>query len=159
MFKSLESYVGSALVLGALLLFLSGMVFRYFSLPFGGGWISEVSIYLVAWGLLLAAAGCVAEREHVRADFFLRMMGPKFRRVAEILAAVAGLAFCGIMTWFGWEVVAFALAWDERGPSFLQIPTAWYYAALPVSMAACSIRFLIELIVVLRDDDQTLGES
>lgn len=151
MWKSLESHVGSALVLGALLLFLSGMVLRYFSLPFGSGWIGEVSIYLVAWGLLLSAAGCVAEREHVRADFFLRMTGPGFRRIAEVLAAVAGLAFCAAMTWFGWKVVAFAVAWDERGPSILQLPMAWYYAALPVSMAACSVRFLIELVLVLRD--------
>ena len=150
MLKSLESFVGGALVLGALLLFLSGMVSRYFSLGLGGGWIAEVTIYLVAWGLLLSAAGCVAEQEHVRADFFLRMTGEGFRRIADLLASMAGLAFCLTLGWFGWQVVDFALAWDERGPSYLQIPMAWFYAALPVSMAFCSLRYLIELIAMLR---------
>ena len=69
---------------------------------------------------------------------------------SNILASFAGLAFCLALTWFGYKVVAFALAWDERGPSFLQIPTAWFYAALPVSMAACSLRYLIELVGLIR---------
>jgi TRAP-type C4-dicarboxylate transport system permease small subunit len=150
MLKTLESLVGSVLVLGALLLFLAGMVSRFFSLGLGGGWIAEVTVYLIAWGLLLSAAGCVAEQSHVRADFFLRMAGEGFRRIADILAAAAGLAFCLALGWFGWQVVEFALAWDERGPSYLQIPKAWFYAALPVSMALCSLRYLLELIALLR---------
>ena len=93
MFRSIETRLGSLIMLGALLLFLSGMVFRLTSSPLSGGWVSEVSIYLVAWGLLLSAAGCVATNEHVRADFFLQLMGPKFRHIANILASAAGLAF------------------------------------------------------------------
>ena len=150
MLKSVESYLGSVLILGALLLFLAGMVLRLTSSPLGGGWITEVTIYLAAWGLLLSAAGCVAHVEHVRADFLLRLAGRRFRYFADVLAAVAGLLFCATLAWFGWKVVVFALAWDERGPSFLQIPTAWFYAALPVSMAACSVRYVIELITLLR---------
>lgn len=150
MLKSLESLLGGALVLGALILFLSGMASRYFSLGLGGGWIAEVSVYLVAWGLLLSAAGCVAHGEHVRADFFLRMTGEKFRRRADMLASLCGLAFCLALAWFGWEVVAFALAWDERGPSYLQIPMAYFYAALPASMALCALRYAIELAAMLR---------
>lgn len=149
MWKAVESYIGNAFVLGALLLFLYGMLARTFSLPLSGGWIGEVTIYLVVWGLLLSAAGCVARGEHVRADFFLRAAGSRFRRRADVLAAAAGLAFCLALAWFSWEVVLFALAWDERGPSYLQIPTAWYYAAMPLSMAACSIRYLIALIALL----------
>lgn len=153
MWKSLESLAGSAVILAALLLFLSGMVARFFSLSFSGGWITEVTIYLVAWGLLLSAASCVAERDHVRADFFLRLFGPRLRRSAEILAAAAGFAFCLALGWFGWKVVVFALAWDERGPSYLQLPMAWFYAALPVSMVACSLRYLIELFGLIRGQD------
>ena len=148
--KSIESHVGGILVLLALLLFLSGMVFRLTSSPLSGGWIAEVSIYIVAWGLLVSAAGCVAEGEHVRADFFLRMTSAKMHHLADILAALAGLAFCATLAWFGYKVVEFAFAWDERGPSFLQIPTGYYYAALPVSMGLCAIRYLIVLIKLLR---------
>ena len=148
--RNIESYIGSMLVLAALLLFLSGMVFRLISSPLSGGWIGEVSIYMVAWGLLMSAAGCVASGEHVRADFFLQKVGARSRHLANTLAAAAGLAFCLALAWFGYKVVAFAFAWDERGPSFLQIPTGYYYAALPVSMALCSLRYLILLISLLR---------
>lgn len=150
MWKSFESYLGGALVLAGLILFLTGMVARQLGAPMGGGWVGEVTIYLVAWGLLLSAAGCVAEREHVRADFFLRMTGPRFRHMADILAAAAGLAFCIALAWFGWKVVSFAIAWDERGPSYLQLPKAWYYGALPVSMVLAAIRYLVELVALLR---------
>jgi len=157
MLKNTESYLGALLVLAALLLFLSGMVFRLLSLSLSGGWIAEVSIYMVAWGLLMSAAGCVANDDHVRADFFLQMAGPKTRHMADILAALSGIAFCAALAWFGLKVVQFALAWDERGPSFLQIPRAYYYAALPVSMALCSLRYASVLISLLRRDPQADG--
>ncbi len=150
--RSLESLIGGFLVLTAILLFIAGMFLRLMSSPLSGGWITEVTIYITAWALLISAAGAVAEREHVRADFFLRLVGPRMRHAADILAAAAGLAFCAALAWFGFKVVQFALAWDERGPSFLQIPTAWFYAALPVSMLACSIRYLLELVALIRGE-------
>ena len=105
---------------------------------------------MVAWGLLVSAAGCVAEGDHIRADFFLRMTSPKMHYLADILAAFAGLVFCAVLAWFGYKVVEFAFAWDERGPSYLQIPTGYYYAALPVSMALCSVRYFLLLAQLLR---------
>ncbi len=149
--RSVESLAGGALVLAGLLLFLSGMAIRLFWTSLGGGWIEVVTIYLVSWGLLLSAASCVAHREHVRADFFIRMLGPAARRAADALAAAAGLAFCLALAWFGWAVVEFAVRLDERGPSFLQIPTFWFYAALPVSMLACGVRYAVQLAAILRD--------
>lgn len=150
MHRTPESLMGGFLVLAAVALFVAGMVLRLMSSPWSGGWITEVTIYVTAWALLISAAGGVAEKEHVRADFFLRLVGPRLRHSADLLAAGAGLAFCLAMAWFGWKVVQFAMAWDERGPSFLQIPTAWFYAALPVSMLACSIRYLLEILALVR---------
>ena len=150
MTKTLESLVGATMILAALLLFLGGMLLRWLGSPYGGGWIEEITIYLVAWGLLLSAASAVATNDHVRADFFLRMIGSKAHHAADILAAVAGMAFCLAMAWFGWEVIEFSLRWDERGPSILQIPTAYYYAALPVSMAFCALRYLAKIVGYIR---------
>ena len=151
MHKSIEAWVGSALLLSALLLFLSGMVFRGLSIDVSGDAITEVSIYLVVWGLLLSAAGCVAHREHIRADFFLRLTGQKLRAVAEVLASLSGLVFCAALTWYGWKVTEFAIAWDERSLSYLQLPMAWYYLALPISMAACTLRYMLELLSLARN--------
>ncbi len=152
MSKTLESLFGAALVLSGLLLFLSGMVLRWLSSPYSGAWVEEVTIYLVVWGMLMSAASSVASNEHVRADFFLRLVGSRARHAADVLATLAGLAFCAGLAWFGWQVVAFALDWDERGPSMLQIPTAFYYAALPVSMALCSLRYAARLAKLLGGD-------
>jgi TRAP-type C4-dicarboxylate transport system permease small subunit len=146
MTKNIESYLGAVLLLGGLLLFLTGMVLRLIGSQYSGGWVAEITIYLVAWGLLISAAGCVAYGEHIRADFFIRMLGPGLRLSADILASISGLSFCFAMAWFGWEISSFALLWDERGPSFLQIPTVWYYAALPFSMLLCSLRYVFEIL-------------
>jgi C4-dicarboxylate transporter, DctQ subunit len=143
--KPPESLVAAVLVLLALVIFLGGMVFRSVAPALGGGWITELTIYLVVWGLLIGAAGCVAEQEHIRADFFVRMLGPGARRWVDLLAAVAGCLFCVALTWFGWLVVDFALLLDERSPSIMQFPKVYFYTALPVSMAICSVRYFIEI--------------
>ncbi len=156
--KNIESLLGAVLVLAALLLFLGGMVLRYTAPTTGIGWIAEVTVYCVAWGVLLSTAGCVAHREHVRTDFFLRMTGPATRRLADILATLAGLVFCAALAWFGYQVVAFSVVLDERGPSILQIPMAYFYAALPVSMLLCAIRYLLELVGHLRGPRPDLQE-
>lgn len=149
MAKTFESLIGAAMLLAGLLLFLVGMVLRWIGSGMGGAWVEEVTIYLVVWGTLLSAASGVALNEHVRADFFLRLLGERMHGVADILAAVAGLAFCATLGWLGGEVVAFAFRWDERGPSMLQIPTAWFYAALPASMCLCAFRYLIQVVEII----------
>jgi TRAP-type C4-dicarboxylate transport system permease small subunit len=155
MAKSIESLFGAALVLAALVLFMGGMMLRWTGSPYAGGWVEEVTIYLVAWGMLLSTASAVALNEQVRADFVVRMVGPRLEHWADVLAALAGLAFCAAMAWFGWEVVTFAIRWDERGPSILQIPTVYYYAALPVSMALCAVRYVLKLVALTRNRPST----
>lgn len=145
-----EALLGAGLLLAALLLFLSGMGLRLTGSQYGGAWVEEVTIYLVVWSVLLATASVVAQNEHVRVDFFLGLVGPGLRNVSEVLAAAAGLAFCATLAWFGWKVVEFSLMLDERGLTILQIPTAWYYAALPASMALCSIRYVFALLTAVR---------
>ena len=152
MFKTIESLFSAVLVLAGMLLFLSGMAFRIAGSPLAGGWVEEVTVYLVAWGTLLAAANAVAMNEHVRVDFFLEMASDRVKHLSQVLAALSGLAFCVAMTVFGWEVVEFARRWDERGPSMLQMPMAWYYLALPTSMAFCSLRYVIRLWELLRPE-------
>ena len=146
--KSIEALAGAFLVLSGLALFLSGMVFRMASSPIPGGWVEEVTVYLVVWGILLSTASCVAHNDHVRADFVLRFVGPRLRQHADVLADATGFLFCVAMAVFSWKTVTFALLLDERGPSYLQIPTAAYYVALPASMAACSLRYVLRLLAL-----------
>lgn len=151
--ESAESLVGSALALASLLLYLYGMAARLVSPNSTGGWVEEISIYLMIWGLLLASSSCVARGEHIRVDFLISVLGPSFSRLASVLAAAAGLLFCMALAWFGWQVVEFAIRLDERGPSYLQIPTWWYYMSLPVSMAICSARYLWRLAAAILGRD------
>ncbi len=158
-FGTIESVFGAVLLLAALVLFLTGSGFRLIGISAGGGWIEEVTVYLVVWGVLLAASSVVAHNENVRVDIFLRLMGPRMRRRADILASLSGAAFCLVLAWFGWKVAEFSVLLDERGPSFLQIPMVWYYAALPVSMLLCGCRYVVELTTILRSDGQTGSAS
>lgn len=149
MLKEAESWLAAILAIAALFLFLSGMMFRSLVPRLAGGWIEELTIYLVVWALFLAAAGAVAHRGHVATDFLIRLLPDGIRRSLDILADVTGLVFCAALAWMGWLVVDFALLLDERGPSMLQIPRAWYYAALPVSMALMSLRYLLAIFAAL----------
>ncbi|MEM7047406.1 MAG: TRAP transporter small permease [Pseudomonadota bacterium] len=156
LFHNFESVLASLLILAGLVLFLVGMVMRALTPQIPSGWTGEITIYLVVWGLLVAACDCVARREHIRVDLIVRLVGPRWRRHIDLFSAVCGLIFSILLCIFGWQVVGFALRMDERSLTMLQTPQYLYYAALPCSLALASVRYLLDITQRLRAREREL---
>lgn len=132
----------------ALLLICYEVVARYFVAQFPQflpDWGAEVTIYLTVWAVLIAGSQLVQTGRHIRADLVVRQLPDRAQWLLELINLLAGLFYCGIVAWFGWQVVEFAQMLDERSESSLQFRMWIFYIILPISFGLMCLRYLIRL--------------
>ena len=108
-------------------------------------WAEEVIVYLIVWGIMLAASQLVRTDGHVRPDLVLRAVSPRVQRWMEVVNCVAAIAFCAGLAWYGWSIVATSWQLDERSSSDLQFPMWLYSAAVPTGALLMTGRYLNRL--------------
>lgn len=118
---------------------------RYIAPRYAISWAEEVIVYLIVWGIMLAASQLVRTDGHVRPDLVLRAVPARVQRWMEVLNCVAALVFCAGLTWCGWSIVATSWQLDERSSSDLQFPMWLYSAAIPTGALLMSGRYLARL--------------
>lgn len=144
-----ETWIVGILGLAMLGVALAQVVARYLlpRLVAGGG--DEIVVYLFVWASMIACAGAVTRWAHVRADLLLRVLRPGTVRVLEAVNAIGAGAFCGLLAWYGWEVVDIALLIDERSQTGIAFPMWIYYLALPTGAALMLIAYVQVLHAIL----------
>jgi C4-dicarboxylate transporter DctQ subunit len=140
-----ERAVIGLLGVAAMAVGLVQVVGRYIAPQYAISWAEEVIVYLVVWGIMLAASQLVRTDGHVRPDLVLRAVSPQGQRWMEVVNCIAALAFCAGLAWFGWSIVDTSWMLDERSSSNVQFPMWLYSAAVPTGAMLMSIRYLIRL--------------
>ncbi len=121
------------------------VVGRYVAPRYAISWAEEVIVYLIIWGIMLAASQLVRTDGHVRPDLVLRAVSPRVQRWMEVANCMVALAFCAALAAYGWSIVETSWLLDERSSSDLQFPMWLYSAALPTGAALMGGRYLIRL--------------
>ena len=85
----------------AMLVGLVQVVGRYVAPRYAISWAEEVIVYLIVWGIMLAASQLVRTDGHVRADLVLRAAPARIQRWMEVINCIAALAFCAGLAWYG----------------------------------------------------------
>ncbi|MGO8909060.1 MAG: TRAP transporter small permease [Bradyrhizobium sp.] len=129
----------------AMLIGLVQVVGRYVAPRYAISWAEEVIVYLIVWGIMLAASQLVRTDGHVRPDLVLRAVPAPIQRWMEVINCIAALAFCVGLAWYGWSIVATSWQLDERSSSDLQFPMWLYSAAIPTGATLMTGRYLIRL--------------
>lgn len=129
----------------AMLIGLAQVIGRYIAPRYAISWAEEVIVYLIVWGVMLAASQLVRTDGHVRPDLVLRAVSPGIQRWMEALNCVAALAFCAGLAWYGWTIVSTSWQMDERSSSDLQFPMWLYSAAVPTGAMLMAGRYLVRL--------------
>jgi C4-dicarboxylate transporter, DctQ subunit len=129
----------------AMLVGLLQVAGRYIAPRYAISWAEEVIVYLIVWGIMLAASQLVRTDGHVRPDLVLRAVPPRVQRWMEVLNCVAALVFCVGLAWYGWSIVATSWQLDERSSSDLQFPMWLYSAAIPIGALLMTGRYLARL--------------
>lgn len=123
---------------------------RYLAPAHAISWAEEAIVYLVVWAVMIEAAHLVARDGHVRPDVILRLLPPRWARLAEILNTLAALVFSGGLVFYGTGIVGTAWILDERSSTDLQFPMWIYDLALPVGGLLMAWGFLRRLHRLLR---------
>jgi C4-dicarboxylate transporter, DctQ subunit len=141
----------------AMLVGLVQVVGRYVAPRYAISWAEEVIVYLIVWGIMLAASQLVRTDSHVRPDLLLRAVPPRAQRWMEVTNCIAALVFCVGLAWYGWSIVLTSWQLDERSSSDLQFPIWLYSAAIPTGAMLMSGRYVIRLYrYLLAFDPQTM---
>lgn len=140
-----EQTLVGVLGLAALAFALWQVLSRYFFPRESIGYAEEVVVYLVVWAIMIVSSQLVRTDSHVRPDVVLNVVPAGVARKMEIFNCVVAIAFCGALTWYGWQVVEIASLINEHSASDLRFPMYIYYAALPTGGLLMLIRYAIRL--------------
>jgi TRAP-type C4-dicarboxylate transport system permease small subunit len=111
-------------------------------------WTEEMSRLLLVWAVYLSVSIVVANREHIRIDFFINKLPERFLCYESLFRDLLFLLFSLLTIYFGWLVSR--AAWTDVSTA-LRYPRALFYIPIPIS-GAFSLCFLIPSVIVsIRD--------
>lgn len=115
----------------------------------GFTWAEPVARLMVMWLALLGALAATRQHKHVTIDALPRLLGPRARRVAWVLAQLAGAAAAGVLAWLALDLLAMELDSPSRLPG--GIPGWAGMLVLPPGFALMGLRFLLAAFMVPPD--------
>lgn len=157
-----ESLIALILALMTILTF-SNVIARYI---FNSNilWAIEVSVFLMAWLVLLGASYGVKKSMHIGVDIVLKAVSPQVRRILTLIAVTVCLAFGIILLISSWEywypyinkkafletedvplpqvVLEYLSQIRNDGEQYEKLPVFIPYAILPLSAALITFRYL-----------------
>ena len=150
--NSFEDAILGILALGALVMVCFEVFARYWMPSALTDWGTEVIMYLIVTAVLISGSQLVLTDRHIRADMFVRKLPAVPRHVIDFVTLLIGFLYCGAVSWFAVEVVAFAHMIDIRSDSSLQFKQWIFYLVLPISFGLMTIRYLIQIVRLVKSD-------
>ena len=108
-------------------------------------WAAELSQYCLIWGSMLAMAWVLRERRHITVSAGLALVGPGARRVADLIAIAAVLAFSLVVLRYGAAIFHDSFERGRTTGSLMNLPIWIVELAVPVGFALLAIQCAIEL--------------
>lgn len=143
--RALTAFV--ILLLGSLaVLVLGGVVLRKLGIPFV--WYDEGASIMLAWLTYYGAALAALKRAHIGFPGLVNAMPPRWRIVAVLVAEACVIAFFGLLTVFGVQVLEI-LSGDTM-VSLPSVPTRFTQSVIPIGGALFIVAQLLSLPEVLR---------
>lgn len=145
-----EEMLVGGLALLALLVCSYNVFVRYFVPHYAVEAAEEVQVYLVIWAVFLALGLVTAADRHVRADLFVAVFAPGFRRAVNIFGELLGLAFALLLLGTGVAITWQTWSYGDVSTSSLRFPLWIYGAALPVGALLMAVAYLVRCIRAFR---------
>lgn len=139
------------LLLAAVLVVTQMVVIRYV-LNGSTIWQTEFVIYATTAAMLLGSPYVLALRGHVGVDVLVEAAGPGWRRVMNLVAAIASLIFVGAMAWSGLHFLLQAIDGGWTTDTVWALPLWIPFWPLPVAMILMLAQLLADVVLVLRPD-------
>ena len=148
-FNNFEGYCCAVLLAVMTVVVFLQVVFRFVikaSLP----WSEELSRYLQVYITYFGCAYGIKTGAHLGVDAFTYLLPEKGRRVLNIIVMLGSMVVCALIMKFGWDIVMSQIQSGQLS-SAMRIPMWTIYIAIPVGMALCVVRYIIEIIKAVRN--------
>lgn len=146
----IEDFLVGGLAVAALLLCSYNVVVRFFHPAWTLELVDEVQVYVIVWAVLLSLGAVTVADRHVKADLFVTFFPEGLRRAAELFIDLLGLAFAGLLLWYGGTLAYQSWDYGDVSTTTLRFPLWIYFSALPAGALALCIGYLIRLSRRLR---------
>lgn len=140
------------LLLVAAVLVVTQMVVIRYVLNGSTIWQTEFVIYATTAAMLLGSPYVLALRGHVGVDVLVEAASVGWRRVFNLIAAIASLIFVGAMAWSGMHFLLEALAGGWTTDTVWALPLWIPFWPLPVAMILMLAQLLADVVLALRPD-------
>lgn len=139
----------AALVLAAITTFMFGnVVLRYaFNAPIA--WGDEAMQFAFIWLIFIGAVAAMKSGSHYSVTVLVDRLPSPFAAVIEIIADLAVIAICAMLTWYGIKVTM--LFSFQLSPS-LEIPMAIVNLSLPLASFLMIVVRVVQMIERVRVD-------
>jgi TRAP-type C4-dicarboxylate transport system permease small subunit len=146
----------AAVLLAAVVLIVLVQVFGRYILRMSLSWPEELARYVLVWLMFFGVAAAAATRSQIVVDTLVELVSPRFRRMLEVIGALAGLGAVGLLVWTSQPL--FGPASRSTSPA-TGIPSFWIYLAIPVGGALLGLFTLADLGRILRGEPPPSGGS
>jgi C4-dicarboxylate transporter DctQ subunit len=144
---------GMAVLAGLLLLFITFSIsYSIFTRALGVGspvWTVQFNEYSLLWMTFLGSAWVLSRRKHVAVDIITGRLGPRGKRIADVLHSLAGTGVCGVLCWYSFLIT---LNLFQRGVTDVQavdIPKYLVLMVIPIGFLVLTVQFLRNLATSL----------
>ena len=121
-------------------------------------WSSELVIVSIIWAVFIGLPVTLRKGGHIKVDVVVNLLSGKKRRFVIFLATMIGVLFSLFLFFFSVKYTAFL---KESGEISIttDIPEYLYFMALPAGGSLLSIRYVQELISVLKGKKDNVKDS
>ncbi|GHS86932.1 tripartite transporter small subunit [Synergistales bacterium] len=139
-FNLLIGYICGLGILTMGLILSYEVVCRYF-LDSPTIWAQETSGYIFMWTMLAGSAYTLMQGKHVRIDLVFDRLPRKAQLFLDIVTSVAGMAFCAVVTWQAWEIMASSFKYHKVSATLLRVPMWIPQCSLLLGFALLTFQF------------------
>ncbi|MFV0301486.1 MAG: TRAP transporter small permease subunit [Paracoccus sp. (in: a-proteobacteria)] len=144
-------WMAMSLLVAAVLVVTQMVVIRYV-LNGSTIWQTEFVIYATTAAMLLGSPYVLALRGHVGVDVLVEAVGAGWRRVFNLIAAIASLIFVGAMAWSGVHFLLQAIRGGWTTDTVWALPLWIPFWPLPIAMILMLAQLLADIVLAFRPD-------
>jgi TRAP-type C4-dicarboxylate transport system permease small subunit len=108
-------------------------------------WALEVNTFLLVFLCIIPAGDVLRVGTQIRITFLYDRLTPAMKARLDILRAAAGVFFCTIMIWKGWDMAWKAWLHNDRMSTSLGTPMVIPYLLLPVGFGLLALQYAANL--------------
>lgn len=122
-------------------------------------WSEELSRYLFAWLVFIAAAYASGEKAHIGVTALVDHLPKAAARVAEIICYVLCAVFSVALIYYTVNIMAVQISYGQRSPS-LQLPMQVAYAGMVIGGVFILFHYVIHICNFFRrENEETEGRE